>query len=77
VLQVRHGRSPHNRDGEEAGPNGALTALDRTQAHRVADRLAKTQMVDLLYGGPTLRACAPAEVIGEHLQLTVSVPEGF
>jgi broad specificity phosphatase PhoE len=74
LVLVRHGETAGNRDGRYQTYDTPLSDLGRTQAARVAERLAAEGPVHALYSSDLTRTMETAAVIGARLGLR-PIPE--
>jgi probable phosphoglycerate mutase len=77
LILVRHGESLANSQHVFAEDHTPLTDLGRKQASEVAVRIAAHFRPSAIVASPLVRARETAEVIGQHLGLTVEVVPGL
>jgi broad specificity phosphatase PhoE len=71
LLLVRHGETDWNADGRLQGQTDRpLSDFGRTQAHRLADALAKEEL-EAIYSSDLARALETAEIVAERVGLPV------
>jgi broad specificity phosphatase PhoE len=70
LVLARHGQSEWNVD-RSAGPDSPLTELGFQQAERLGAWLAGRYTFTTLYTSPLLRARQTAEVVNQHLGLSI------
>lgn len=73
LLLTRHGQSRWQTEGDNAGPDAALSPLGRSQAHRLGAHLLKYEEVARIVSSHLQRARVTAEIVNSHLDLPLEI----